>query len=125
MALNNDVANYNSANIKNEIKSNSFTVNYMNATRATADYMGETFTAAKSTNRLYLSVLSSRLETNDVAGFKKYAADLYAAGTPIYVVYKNQTPRIEEVDLPQITLPQGNVKITVKTSVPPSGVSLS
>lgn len=125
MALNNDVANYNSESIKNEIKSNSFTVNYMQATRATADYMEEKFTAAKSTNRLYLSILSNRLETNDIAGFKKYAANLYAAGTPIYVIYKNKTPRIEEVDLPTITLPQGNVKITVKTSVPPSGVSLS
>lgn len=49
---------------------------------------------------IYVRISRDKLETQDEAGFKKYLADNYAAGTPFVVEYAISTP--EETDLSDI-----------------------
>lgn len=61
----------------------------------------------------------------DVTDFKTYLQQQYAAGTPVTVWYVLATPTTETITAPTLTPAKGANTLTVDTTLPPSGVSIT
>ena len=63
---------------------------------------GEAFGIASTTSNAYFSILASRLQSPDAAGFKAWLSAQYAAGTPVIVDYQLATPIVTDLTLGEL-----------------------
>lgn len=83
---------------------------------------------SNTANEIFVEISRGKLESNDIAGVKKYLKSLYTAGTPLEFVYELKTPIVTTLPAsrtPRIFTTMGTNTIGVVSAVKPRYISVS